>query len=397
MENAALWRECAAIQGELVEMRRALHRIPETGERLEKTSAYVTSKLEQLGIPYVRSGRDSAIAAHIRGSRPGKRIILRADMDALPIREETGASYASEHDGFMHACGHDAHTSMLLGAAKVLQSDRAALKGEAVLIFQTAEETAKGAKNVIANGWLEGADAAFGMHIGTIISNTAPAGTIFAVPGCCMASIDRFTIRVTGAGCHGSTQEKGTDPINAAAHIITALQAINSREFNACAPIVVTIGSIHGGSQYNIIPDCVEMEGTIRSVDNGVRMAVAQRIEQIAAAQAAVFGADAQCIIDWGAPPVINDESMAHLAAEAAKEITGEERTVTHLAAPNMGGEDFAYYLEKLPGAYLFLSSANGAKNCAFAHHNSRFNLDEDVLHMGAALYVNITERFLNN
>ena len=151
------------------------------------------------------------------------------------------------------------------------------------------------------------------------------------------------------------------------------------------------------GSRYNIIPNCVEMEGTIRSVDSGVRMAVAQRIEQIAAAQAAVFGADAQCIIDWGAPPVINDENMAHLAAEAAKEITGEERTVTHLAAPNMGGEDFAYYLEKLPGAYLFLSSANGAKNCAFAHHNSRFNVDEDVLHMGAALYVNITERFLNN
>lgn len=325
------------------------------------------------------------------------KLTLMGLRDPLPIKEETGASYAAEHDGFMHACGHDAHTAMLLGAAKVLQSNRAALTGEAVLIFQTAEETAKGAKNVIANGWLDGADAAFGMHIGTIISNTAPAGTIFAVPGCCMASFDRFTIRVTGAGCHGSTPEKGTDPINAAAHIITALQAINSREFNACAPIVVTIGSIHGGSQYNIIPDCVEMEGTIRSVDNGVRMAVAQRIEQIAAAQAAVFGADAQCVIDWGAPPVINDESMARLAAEAAKEITGEERTVTRLAAPNMGGEDFAYYLERLPGAYLFLSSANGAKNCAFAHHNSRFNVDEDVLHMGAALYVNITERFLNN
>lgn len=258
------------------------------------------------------------------------KLTLMGLRDALPIKEETGASYAAEHDGFMHACGHDAHTAMLLGAAKVLQSNRAALKGEAVLIFQTAEETAKGAKNVIANGWLDGADAAFGIHIGTIISNTAPAGTIFAVPGCCMASIDRFTIRITGAGCHGSTPEKGTDPINAAAHIITALQAINSREFNACAPIVVTIGSIHGGSQYNIIPDCVEMEGTIRSVDSGVRMAVAQRIEQIAAAQAAVFGADAQCVIDWGAPPVINDESMARLAAEAAKEITRGRNAPLH-------------------------------------------------------------------
>lgn len=397
MKNVMLWHKCSAIQNELIEMRRDLHRIPEIGEQLEKTSAYVVRKLEKWGIPYDRSEMDGAIAAHINGGQSGKCVMLRADMDALPISEETGVSYASEHNGIMHACGHDAHTAMLLGAAKILQANRAVLKGEARLVFQTAEETAKGAKNVIANGWTDGANAVFGMHIGTIISNTAPAGTIFVVPGCCMASFDRFTISVTGTGCHGSTPEKGTDPINTAAHIITALQAINSREFNACIPVVVTIGSVHGGSQYNIIPDHVEMEGTIRCVDNGVRMAVAQRIEQIASAQAAVFGAEAKCVIEWGAPPVINDEEMARLAADAAKEITGEERTVTHLAAPNMGGEDFAYYLEKLPGAYLFLSSANGAKNCAFAHHNSRFNVDEDVLHMGAALYVNITERFLNN
>ena len=384
--------EVLALEPDIIAWRRHMHQNPELSFQETDTAAYIRSTLNALGVPLMEGISGTSTVAVIKGEKTGPCIAFRADIDALPVEEENDLPFKSEVPGVMHACGHDAHTSMLLGAAKVLQSDRAALKGEAVLIFQTAEETAKGAKNVIANGWLEGADAAFGMHIGTIISNTAPAGTIFAVPGCCMASIDRFTIRVTGAGCHGSTPEKGTDPINAAAHIITALQAINSREFNACAPIVVTIGSIHGGSQYNIIPDCVEMEGTIRSVDNGVRMAVAQRIEQIAAAQAA-----AQCIIDWGAPPVINDESMAHLAAEAAKEITGEERTVTHLAAPNMGGEDFAYYLEKLPGAYLFLSSANGAKNCAFAHHNSRFNLDEDVLHMGAALYVNITERFLNN
>ena len=394
MNGETLLAEAIEMKDEIVENRRAIHRAPEVGAHLPQTVQFVEEKLRLLG--YEPRELGGGVVAELTGEDMGRCILLRADMDALKVREKTDLPFRSEN-GSMHACGHDMHAAMLLGAAKVLQSDRAALKGEAVLIFQTAEETAKGAKNVIANGWLDGADAAFGMHIGTIISNTAPEGTIFAVPGCCMASFDRFMIRVTGVGCHGSTPEKGTDPINAAAHIITALQAINSREFNACAPIVVTIGSIHGGSQYNIIPDCVEMEGTIRSVDNGVRMAVAQRIEQIAAAQAAVFGADAQCVIDWGAPPVINDESMARLAAEAAKEITGEERTVTHLAAPNMGGEDFAYYLEKLPGAYLFLSSANGAKNCAFAHHNSRFNVDEDVLHMGAALYVNITERFLNN
>ncbi len=391
-----MWKECKDLQEYIVGLRRDLHQIPELGTDLPKTQAYVCAELERIGIPYVCSEKDSSIIATIEGGKSGKTICLRADMDALPITEETGVSYTSRHEGRMHACGHDSHTAMLLGAGKVLWAHRSEIPGTVRLLFQTSEEQSRGAEIMISNGALDGADAVFGTHIGTILDKTIPTGTFIVPSGCCMAAFDKFVIKVNGNGCHGSTPEKGIDPINIAAHIVIALQAITTRELNATKPLVLTIGKIQGGNQYNVIPGEVIIEGTIRTLEEEIRQFAAKRIGEIAQATAAVFGGSVDYEMIWGAPPVINDDGMATLAAKAAKEVLGEDNVITELKAPNMGGEDFAYYLEQLPGAFMFLSSSNPAKGTDIAHHNPKFNVDEDVFWEGSAVFVKIVEEFLN-
>lgn len=391
-----MWKECKEIQEELVAMRRDLHKIPELGKVLPKTRDYVTAKLDEYGVPYTLTDKDSSIIATINAGKPGKVIALRADMDALPITEDTGLPFSSEHEGCMHACGHDTHTSMLLGTAKILNEHKDELNGEVRLLFQTAEELSKGAPIIIENGGVKGADAVFGTHIGSIIDKTIPSGSFIVCPGPVMASFDRFIITVKGVGCHGSTPEKGIDPVNAAAHIVIALQTINAREFNACVPVVVTIGQIHGGKAYNAIPSEVVIEGTTRALNAEVREKIACRIGEIAECTAKAFGAEAELEMDWGAPPVVNDNAMAEFAAEAVCEVVGADNVITHRDAPNMGGEDFAYYLNEVPGAFMFLSSADPEKGTDVAHHNPKFDVDEDVFWMGTAAFVNITEKFLN-
>lgn len=390
-----MWKECKNLQNYIVGLRRDLHQIPELGTELPETQAYVTAELDRIGIPYVCSKKDSSIIATIEGGKPGKTICLRADMDALPITEATGVPFTSRHEGRMHACGHDTHTAMLLGAGKVLWAHRQEIKGTVRLLFQTSEEQSRGAEIMIANGAVEDAEAVFGTHIGTILDKTIPTGTFIVPSGCCMAAFDKFVIKVNGKGCHGSTPEKGVDPVNIAAHIVIALQAITTRELNATKPLVVTIGKIQGGNQYNVIPSEVVIEGTIRTLEEEVRQFAAKRIGEISQATAAVFGGSVDYEMIWGAPPVTNDDNMAALAAKAAKEVLGEDNVITKLPAPNMGGEDFAYYLEKLPGAFMFLSSSNPAKGTDVAHHNPKFNVDEDVLWEGAAVFVAIVEEFL--
>ena len=390
-----IWNECKTLQDYIVSMRRDLHKIPELGATLPKTCEYVKTKLDEYGIPYKYFEEDSCIIASIKGEKAGKTVALRADMDALPIKEETGVDYASTHDGCMHACGHDAHTSMLLAAAKVLAEHKAELCGEVRLLFQAAEELAKGSPVIVEHGGLDGVDVVFGTHIGSILGKEIPAGTFIVCPGPVMASYDRFEIKVKGIGCHGSTPEKGIDPVNIAAHIVTSLQAISAREFNACQPNVISIGKIHGGNQYNIIPDEVVLEGTTRALNEDVRQKMAKRIGEIAEATAASFGGSIEYLMDWGAPPVVNNAEYAAFAAESVKEIFGD-KLITSVENPNMGGEDFAVYLNKVPGAFMFLSSSNPAKNTDIAHHNSKFNIDEDVLWQGSAAFVAITEKFLN-
>ncbi len=289
---------------------------------------------------------------------------------------------------------------------------------------------------------MDNVDAVFGQHIGSIMNKDIPSGKVIIVPGCCMASYDRFSIKVNGHGCHGSTPEKGIDPVNIASHIVIALQEIIApgccmasydrfsikvnghgchgstpekgidpvniashivialqeiiaREVSAVKPAVITIGMIHGGVAYNAIPSIVEIEGTIRALEEPVRQHLAKRIKEISEQTAKTFGGAAEVEIDWGAPPVTNDNEMVELATNAAKEVVGETNVVTEIPAPNMGGEDFAYYLQKAPGAFFFLSSSNPEKHTDIPHHNPHFNVDEDVLYKGSAMFVKIVEDYL--
>ncbi len=385
---------CKNAQDYIVEVRRRLHKVPEIGFDLPKTRAIVVEELEKMGIPYTLSSKDSGLMAEIKGAENGKILVLRADMDALPIKEETGLEFSSEIDGFMHACGHDTHMAMLLGTIKVLNENRDKIKGTVRFIFQTAEEISGGSKILLSEGFLDGADAVFGIHIGSILDKDIPSGKFIVTPGCCMASFDKFVVNVKGIGCHGSTPEKGVDPINIAAHIVINLQTVIAREFSATKAAVLTIGKIAGGSQYNIIPNEVVIEGTIRALNEDDRQYLARRIDEISKATAATFGGSAVCELFWGAPPVINDEEMAALAADAAKEALGEDMVITSRPAPNMGGEDFAYYLEKYPGAFMFLSSSDHEKGTDVAHHNPKFMVDEDVLWEGPAVFTAIVEKF---
>lgn len=390
-----MWQECGKEQGYIVGIRRDLHQIPEIGTNLPETQKYICNELDRLGIPYKKNKADSGIIGEIKGGKPGKTILLRADIDGLPIKEDTGLPFSSRHEGCMHACGHDAHASMLLGALKVMNIHKNDIKGNVKFVFQTAEEISKGAQAAIKEGVLDGVDAVFGMHIGTILGKDVPGGTLVVTPGCCMASFDRFVITVKGQGCHGSVPEKGVDPINIAAHIVVSLQEILAREIAGVTPAVLTIGKINGGFAYNAIPSEVVIEGTTRALSEDVRQYLAKRIGEISDYTAKSFRGGCDYFVDWGAPPVVNDAAMTDLAAGAAKKVLGDENVRTKVSSPNMGGEDFAYYLNEKPGAFMFFSSVNKAKGTDVPHHNPKFDVDEDVLSKGSEIFVSIVEDFL--
>lgn len=392
-----MWNTCKQISDEIISLRRELHQIPERGNDLPETQALICRTLESWGIPFRKGAFDSSVIGEFACGGPGKTILLRADVDALPIQEATGLPFASRHEGLMHACGHDAHGAMLLGALKVLYENRHSLRGNIRFLFQTGEENTTGA--LIARDRehiLEGVDAVFGLHVGSILSPDIPSGTIVAVPGCCMASTDRFLLHIRGKGCHGSTPEKGVDPVTIAAHVVIALQEILAREIAASSAGVVTIGRIEGGSTYNVIPDEVVLEGTVRTLDSNVRRYLMRRVEEIAKAEAAVFRGECKPEMFWGHPPVISDPALAKLTADAAARVLGEEWVQRSRPSPNMGGEDFSIYLEQKPGCFFFLSSADPKKGTCVPHHNAKFDVDESVLWRGSAVFTAIAEDFLN-
>lgn len=378
---------------DIINWRRDLHQIPEVGLDLPKTSRYVAEQLDKMGIEYKDKIGVSGIVGLIKGGKPGKTIALRADMDGLPIKEETGLDFASQN-GNMHACGHDAHAAILLGVAKVLNENRENLKGNIKLIFQPAEEGPGGAKPMIEDGALENpkVDAVMGLHVGSLTD--AKEGSIMVSTGEMMACLDRFSLKLIGSGCHGAYPETGIDPIVMASHFISNVQSIVSRELSPTDPAVITVGKINGGFAYNIIPDSVQLEGTVRAVNQGVREKIAERIEKFAKGISETMGGDYEYEYTFGYPPLANNEEFTNRFIESAKKIVSEEEIIV-MKKPAMGGEDMAYFLNEAPGTFFFINTPKAVDGKYYPHHNSKFDIEDNLLWRGAALILQGTIDFL--
>lgn len=370
---------------EVVQWRRDFHAHPELSNREERTARVVAEQLRKIGVEEIKTGvARHGVVALIRGGKPGPTVALRADMDALPIQEQTGLPFASQNEGVMHACGHDAHTAMLLGAAKVLMEIREAIPGTVKLIFQPAEEGTPageegGAELMIKEGVLGDPDvsAIFGLHVNTELE----AGKIGYHYGGLMAGVDRFRITVSGKQSHAATPWKGVDPIVASAHIITAIQTIASRKIDARKPVVVSIGIIRAGTAWNIIPETVTLEGTIRTHGVEVREQAAKEFHRLVQQTASAHGATAEIVFaDYG-PVVWNDPELGKRMRPTLARAAGEKNVVE--AEPVMGGEDFAHYARKVPGFYFFLGVRNESIGAVHAVHTPKFTVDEAALPVG--------------
>jgi amidohydrolase len=385
------------IQPEVVAIRRRIHRQPEVGLDLPKTQAIVLEELARLGLEGRRGTGLSSVVAVIEGGRPGPTVLLRADMDALPLHEDTGLEFSSEIDGAMHACGHDTHVAMLLGAARLLLERQADLAGKVILMFQPGEEGMGGAKTMIEEGLLDAAGStapsgALAVHIGT----RYPTGEIHLRPGPQMAATDVIRIWVRGRGGHASAPHLALDPIAVAAEIVLALQAMVTRRIDVFDPAVVTIAQITAGTTNNIIPETVFMFGTIRSVSEETRAEVRAGVRRVAEGIAAAHGATAEVDLEAGYPVTINDPAFAAFVMETARLLIDADKVV-QLPAPIMGAEDFSYVLQRVPGAMAFLGARPDGLDPATApqNHSNVVVFDEPAMAVGVALYVAVALRHL--
>lgn len=369
--------------------RRRLHQYPELSLQEVQTTQALAEELGRLGIPVIRFPGHTGLIGVIAGSFPGKTVLLRADIDALPIRENTGLPYAAQN-GAMHACGHDCHAAMLLGAAKLLLEHREELPGTVRLLFQAAEETSHGAEYFISQGCLDGVDAAFGIHIWSGL--TAPLISVEAGPR--MAACDNFELVVHGTAAHGASPHLGCDGIAAAAAAVTALQGYVARRHDVFQPLVVTIGSIHGGEAPNILADTVTLSGTARCFDEALRARLQGDLEALFSAACLPYGCTAQLHWHSLAPAVVNhDPHLVETGRQAARKLYGPQG-LGHLA-PLMVSEDFAYYSQHVPTLFCFLGGGNPEINAIYPHHNECFRIDEDALPRGAALYAQFALDYL--
>jgi amidohydrolase len=369
-----------AARGELVALRRDFHRHPELAWSERRTAAKAAEHLRGSGLETQEGLAGTGVLARTRAAGPA--VMLRADMDALPIQEQNEADYASASPGLMHACGHDGHVAMGLVAARVLarQAPARALR----MLFQPAEEGEGGAQAMVAAGVMDGVAQVYGVHLW----NELPVGTIGIKAGPLMAAVDRLRIVVRGRGGHGGEPHRAADPVVAAAHVVTALQTVVSRETSPLQSAVVTIGAIHGGQAFNVIPDEVVLTGTIRTFDAELRRSMPERIRRLAAGVAGGLQCEAAVEVRAGNPPVVNDAAAAEIARRAAVGVVGEERVVVPEAT--MGGEDMAVYFERAPGCFAFVGSANPARGLDQPHHSPRFDFDEDALAIGCAFLVQV-------
>lgn len=371
-----------SVVARVVELRRAIHRRPELGFQEHETAALIERELDELGIAHRRVAQTGVVGI-IHGAKPGHVVALRADMDALPIGERSGLPFSSEIPGKMHACGHDAHTAMLLGAARVLMAMRDDLAGTVVLLFQPAEEGPGGAEPMIAAGVLDEprVEAIAMLHVDPRI---AP-GDIGITPGPVNASADELYLTIRGKGGHGAYPHTAVDAMPAAGALILALQNIAARETDPLKSVVLTIGTIAGGYRNNVIADEIEMAGTLRAHDPDIRDALEGRVRRIAAGIADAYNVQADVRIVRGYPPVVND---AKLAEAFARYMTAHTALSVHRLAPTMGGEDFAYFAQRVPGLHVRLGVRSEASGSVHPGHSPEFRIDEAALPAGVTTLV---------
>ena len=375
--------EAKRVEPEIIKTRRALHQQPELAYHEEATSKFIAEKLEAMGIEVRRGVGGTGVLGTLRGSKKGRVVALRADMDGLPVKELSAVDFRSRNDGIMHACGHDTHMAMLLGAARILAENRNLLCGTVKFMFQPAEENGGrgGALPMIEDGVMKDpkVDYVFGLHI----SNMEKSGEIGVRGGSIMAAPDTFKVKIIGKGGHGSAPHETIDPVYIAAHVILALQGVSARMINPIRPFVITVGSVHSGTKENIIPDEAMLEGTIRTLDEGTRRRAKKKVEEVAKGVCRAFGAAAEIEFEEDAYPVtINHPRTTEEVVKLLKRLPGVK---VREIDPVMGGEDFSRFLHKAPGTFYFLGTNNPAKGCVYPNHSSRFKADEDVLKLGAA------------
>ena len=380
--------EIKDIEKNIIGWRRDFHQYPELGFDEHRTSKIIGEALKEMGLaPQMNVGKTGVTADLTFGEGPT--IALRADMDALPMQEASGLDFSSKHDGVMHACGHDGHMAMLLGAAKVLTQNGDSFNGTVRFIFQPAEEGAGGARYMIEDGCLDGVDEIYGIHVW----NYQPVGEVGITDGPVLAAADMFEINIKGIGGHGAAPQGTVDAVVVASHLVQALQTIVSRNTNPLESTVVTIGTISGGHNFNIIADEVTLSGTARAYTEENRNLIKTRMTEIIDGVAKTFGAEISFDYEDGYPPTINHTDPVNKVLKAAERVVGEKAGMPYLS---MGGEDFSYYLQKTPGCFFFVGSApNDQKLFETPHHCSHFTMDERALLIGPSIYLNLVDDIL--
>ncbi|WP_148497631.1 M20 metallopeptidase family protein [Paenibacillus senegalensis] len=379
------------IYPEMVSWRRYLHEHPELSFQEVNTARFIAEKLEQMGIEITRNVGGHGIVGRLKGEKAGPVVALRADMDALPIQDEKDCAYASKISGRMHACGHDGHIAGLLGAAYVLSRMKEHLHGSILFLFQPAEEVNPGgAERMVAEGALDGVDVIYGVHLWSQF----PVGKVYSVTGPMMAAADEFLIEISGKGGHGGVPQESIDSILVGSQLVVNLQTIVSRNVDPTSAAVVSVGSFHSGSSFNVIADRCKLSGTVRTFDEQIRRRIEERIHEITAHTCAMHGAQYEWNYIRGYPAVVNDATETQRFFRVAADLFGNEQV--ERSPLSMAGEDFSYYLQSIPGCYMFVGAGNPDKGIVAPHHHPEFDIDERSILHAARLMIHLSLDYMN-